>query len=254
MRIPSLPRIIGLCLTVLLLSWNSASMAAQPLKLVCDVWPPYQIETGDGVTGFAVETVSAVFEAMDVPVESIDAYPWKRALTFLEHGYADALFSANHTADREVFARYPEEPIVMSPGVIWSRKGSRIDSLESLKGKTIGVVLGYSYTREFWEFIETYCQVEKVTSDKINFNKLENGRLDATIAEYGNGVHLVRTLDLKSVAPVRGIEIKTDGLYIIFKKERFTEAFTDRFSEELKRFKGTHEYRELSEKYFGVSE
>jgi len=254
MGIPSQSRFIGLCLAALLLTWASLAPAAEPVRLVCDEWPPYQLQTKDGVTGFAVETVSAVFKAMDVPIESINAYPWKRALTDLEQGQADALFSANYTAERETFARYPEEPIVMSPWVIWTRKGDKPASLETLKGRKVGVVLGYSYTKEFWNFITANCTVETVTADKINFLKLENGRLDATVAEYGNGMHLMQTMGLKDIVPASDIVIKADGLYIIFRKERFPESFTKQFSDELRRFKQTGEYKALQAQYFGTAE
>lgn len=225
--------------------------AQQPVRIVCDLWPPYQYMEGKTLTGFSTEIVKAVYSEMGITAEQITAVPWKRALSIVESGHADALFSANLTQDRTTFARYPDEPIFDAPWVIWTRKGDVVTSLEALKGKRVGVVLGYSYTTEFWKFIETYCNVERVSTDEVNFKKLEFGRLDATVAEYGNGIHLTRKLGLKSVTPNPKVEIKRDGLYMLFNREHVDEAIVNDFSNTLRKFKTTPAYRALREKYFG---
>lgn len=239
-------------LSVVLVLWAIiGSTTQQPMRLVCDIWPPYQVESNGVVTGYSAELVQAVYEKMGVPIEKITAYPWKRALSIMEHGRADALFSANYTDERRLFARYPEEVLAESPWIIWSRGKKAIQSLDDLKGKRIGVVIGYSYTRQFWDFIETYCIVEKVTSDEINFKKLNFGRLDATVAEYGNGLHLIKEFGLHSIKAQPAAEIKRDGLYIMFNRDNISDSFVQDFSKELKRFKTTAEHTKLREKYFG---
>jgi len=225
--------------------------AEQPANVICDIWPPYQIMEGKKVTGFSTEMVQAIYKRMDVPLDKVKAFPWKRALRILESGHADALFSANLTKARETFAHYPDEILFESPWLIWTRQNSDIKTEEDLKGKTIGVVMGYSYTKLFWDFIQTYCRVEEVTTDDINFKKLNMGRLDAIAAEYGNGIHLMKQLGIKSIVPNHDIVIKKDGLHIIFSRENVSEAFVRRFSDELKAFKKTPEYKILRYKYLG---
>ncbi|WP_264982074.1 substrate-binding periplasmic protein [Pseudodesulfovibrio portus] len=226
-------------------------MADRGVSLVCDIWPPYQFKTEDGVTGMAVEIVEAVYRRMDIVHVELRAFPWKRALDAIRYAEADALISANHTPAREIYLRYPEEPIFESSWVIWTKAGSSILTLDDLKGKTVGVVLGYSYTPEFWNFITANCTVEKVYNDDINFRKLSEGRLDATVAEFGNGLTLVRDLGDTAIRPVNGIEIKRDGLYIVFNRQVTGEAFVQRFSDELKAFKQTDEHQAIREKYLG---
>lgn len=241
----------GLSCALLVLMLIPAISQHQPYKLVCDIWPPYQMDTADGVTGFSTELVQAVFSRMDVTTEPVQGYPWKRAMSILEHGRADGLFSANLTEDRKLFALYPDEPLFESPWILWTPDSSKISTLDDLKGKTVGVVAGYSYTPEFWAFIETFCTVETVSSDEINLKKLAYRRLDATVTEYGNGYHLARTFKLDSIKPHPDIVIKTDGLYIMFNKTNVSESFVGRFSDELRRFKTTAAYRALRHKYFG---
>lgn len=225
-----------------------------PAKLVCDIWPPYQMQDGREVTGFSAEMVHAVFEQMNAPVDRTQAFPWQRALRILQSGHADALFSANHTADRKTFAYYPDEMLFESPWVVWTRGLRNVKTLNDLKGMTVGVVMGYSYTDEFWTFIETYCKVEKVTTDQTNFKKLALGRVDAIVAEYGNGLHILNEIGSQGIIPHHDIVIKKDGLYIIFSRDRISESFVQRFSDELKRFKTTPEYVELRKKYLEAPE
>ncbi len=230
---------------------NSVGQTARSVNLVCDIWPPYQMKSRDGMSGFSVDVVTAVFGRMDVEIEGVTSFPWKRALVMVEHGRADALFSANYTPDRAVFARYPEEMLVNSPWVIWTR-GEKITSLDELKGRTIGVVNGYSYTPEFWDFIETHCTVQKVHSDEVNFKKLAAGRIDATVAEFGNGHYLTTLFGLNNVKAHLNFPIKEDGLYIIFNRDSAAAEFVEEFSEQLKAFKSTDEFRALRMKHFGV--
>jgi polar amino acid transport system substrate-binding protein len=229
------------------------SAAKEKLVVVCDIWPPYQVEAkGAPVGGFATEVVEHVLDSMQAKYEPVQAYPWKRAMELFQHGKADALYSANYTKDREVYAYYPSVPLVESPWVIWTRDAT-ISSLEDLKGKRIGVVTGYSYTQEFWEYILVYCTVEEVYSDELNFRKLKIGRLDALVAELGNGLYIRQKIGAYNIQPEKNVTIKSDGLYIMFNRTTVDKDFVDRFSEELVRFRQTEKYRHMKESYFHIA-
>lgn len=170
---------------------QSGSTGTRSIKLVCDLWPPYQMMEQNGeLTGFSIEVARSIFDNMNISIETIEAYPWKRALGLLEFGNADALLSANYENARTAFAYYPEEALIESTWLVWTRDAETIQLLECLKGKRVGVVLGYSYTRSFWDYIEKHCTIEKVFTNELNFKKLNEGRLDACVAEYGNGHYI----------------------------------------------------------------
>ncbi|MCJ2162927.1 MULTISPECIES: transporter substrate-binding domain-containing protein [unclassified Pseudodesulfovibrio] len=227
-------------------------MTERSVKLVCDIWPPYQMNTQYAVTGLSAELVKAVYNRMGITRVEIQSRPWKRALDMVRFGEAEALFSANFTSDREDYLYYPDEPLFESQWVIWTKGNTQIQSLEDLKGKTIGVVLGYSYTPEFWKFIKTYCNVEEVYNDDSNFKKLSLGRLDATVAEYANGLFLAEKLSAPDLRPQVGVTIKKDGLYIVFSRDHTDAKFVTQFSNELRKFKTTIEFKNLWEKYLGM--
>ncbi len=236
---------------ILLLPFNLA--ARDSIELICDIWPPYQID-GAQIGGFSKDVVEVVFKRMGVEVRSIEAYPWKRAITMLEKGHSDALFSANFTESREDFAYYPAETIVDSPWVIWFRDedGLKFENLDDLKDKRIGVVIGYSYTPQFWDFLRRHKNYEEVVSDEVNFKKLNEGRVDCIVAELGNGYYMLNNLDLKKISPVLDKPIKSDGLYVIFSKKRVSRSFVNQFSDELRQFKSEDLYRYLYQNYFQV--
>ncbi|MCB2141085.1 transporter substrate-binding domain-containing protein [bacterium] len=136
----------SLLLLLVLLAIPIAALAElQPLKVICDPWPPYQIVKDQQVGGFTTTVVETLFRRMRIRNDKIAAYPWKRAITMIEEGKADALFSATPKDRRTDFARYPDEPLVSSLWVMWVREGSGLHfrSLDDLEGKRLGVVNGY---------------------------------------------------------------------------------------------------------------
>ncbi len=232
---------------------SSAATAKPPLTVVCDPWPPYQTLVGRQVGGFSTKIVQTVFQRMRVAIGRIEAYPWRRAITMLETGEADALYSANYTTVRTRFARYPDAPLVVSPWVMWVRRASGLQfrSLQDLAGKRIGLVNGYSYTAALWDYVNEHSHVDRVPNDALNFKKLHAGRVDYIAAELRNGTYLVNQLGLDDLVPLTERPIKFVGLYIIFNRKAVSQPFVDRFSDELWALKKEPLFGELYETYFG---
>ncbi|WP_158948158.1 substrate-binding periplasmic protein [Pseudodesulfovibrio cashew] len=236
----------------MLLCLQMTAYARQPGRLVCDNWPPYEFEDGDTVQGFSTDVVRAVYKDMGVPIESITVLPWKRALTDLEQGKADALFSANDSPIRRRFAHFPTEPLAVSPWIVWSRKGDVPPTMDALKGRRVGVVIGFNYTPEFWDFITLYCHVQQVATDESNFLKLAQNRIDFTVAELHNGMYLLNKLALTGILPRPNLEIMRNGVYLIFNRKLVDQTFVKSFSDRLRIFKTGAAYRKLRLKYFGT--
>lgn len=238
---------------LLFLMASAGSWAAEtPMSLICDIWPPYQIQEKTKIVGFSAKLVTEVLKRMNVPIMGITAYPWKRALTMMERGKADALFSANYDQARTAFAHYPKEPLISTPWVLWVKKnnGLSFKTLTDLKGKHVGIVRGYIYTPLFWDYIRQNAHPEMVTDDETNFKKLNIGRIDYTVAELGNGNHIVKSMNLNNIIPLKEKPIREDGLFIIFNKSRIKESFVNQFSDELKKIKQESFYNNLKKEWF----
>ncbi|MBN2651803.1 MAG: transporter substrate-binding domain-containing protein [Spirochaetales bacterium] len=228
------------------------AFSQERFTIICDSWPPYQIEEDGFVTGFSTEVVRAVLDKLKQPYETIVSYPWKRALTMIETNNAHGLFSANYTEDRTKFAWYPSESLIDSPWVIFGKKNSTYTGFESLKGKRIGTVRGYSYTAEFLNYINENCIVDEASDDETNFLKLDKGRIDFTVGDYGNGITIIKSAKYQDIKGFTDNPIKKDGLFLIFNKTKVNKEFVDKFSETLKDFKQTNMYKSLYNKYFSL--
>ena len=125
------------------------------------------------------------------------------------------------------------------------------DSFEDLNEGIIGVVRGYAYTPEFWQYLNRQQNFEEETDDDTNFRKLSAGRLQFVIAELGNGYQIIRDLQLQGIVPLTDRPIKTDGLFIIFNKKTVSKEFVDEFSQKLRSFRSTEAYRSIHDSYFG---
>ncbi|MGL1930585.1 MAG: transporter substrate-binding domain-containing protein [Desulfotalea sp.] len=230
----------------------NANAELKKINIICDEWAPYQIVENGNVSGFSTKIVEIVLKRMNVDVVNIEAYPWKRAISMLEKGGADALFSANYTKKRSNFAYYPEETIVNSPWVMWVREEDdlKFESFDDLLGKRIGLVRGYSYTTDLWDFVKKHNIYEEVVNDEQNFRKLNAGRIDYITAELGNGLYIVKTLGIDKIIPLKDNPIKSVGLYIIFSQKNVPKSFVDKFSDELKKLKQESLYKFLYDEYF----
>lgn len=244
-------RIVMLMLLAVLVPSGGAAGPGR-LSLICDEWPPYQIVKNNQISGFSAAVVSTVLQRMGVAEIELSVYPWKRAVMMMKRGAADGLFSANYTKPRTAFARYPDEAIVQAPWVIWTREedGLTFDSWKDLAGLSVGLVRGYSYTPEFWQFVRDQACYEEVVDDEQNFKKLSAGRVDVIVAELGNGRYLLKRLGLKGIVPLTRHPVKVDGLYLIFSRTKVPDSFVQRFSRELARFKQTPLYRQLYDTHF----
>jgi len=118
--------------------------------------------------------------------------------------------------------------------------------MEDLKKETIGVVRGYTYTKEFWDFLNRN-KYEEVTDDDSNFRKMVLGRINVLVAEEANGYMIAKNMNFK-VKPL-GTPITTMGLYIIFNRKSVDANFMQSFTDKLKAFKKTPEYKALVQKY-----
>ncbi len=124
--------------------------------------PPYVYEENKAVLGMDLDVVAEFCKKNGITPE-FKAYPWKRALVNVEDGTAHGVFSLFQTKDREEFLYYPTVPVNTIRTVIIARKDRhiKINSLDDLKGKSIGVITEYKYGPEF-DSIEglnkTFCR------------------------------------------------------------------------------------------------
>lgn len=241
-------------ISLFFLTTFSSNAISKEYSVIGDHYPPYQYKEHDNVKGFSLDVLRAVLAMNGDSIAKTEIYPWKRALHMLKANQASILISANYSIDRTDYARYPSEPMIVTPWYLWKRKADNLEpySIEDLLGKRIGVVQGYSYTKEFWAFIKKnrlYTDAENYTDD-INLSRLNQGFYDAAVAELGNGKYLKQRLKLNNIEPITSMTIKEDGLYALFNKNQISEERVEVFSKNLTIFKKSPAYSRIYKQYF----
>ncbi|WP_179953220.1 substrate-binding periplasmic protein [Desulfobotulus mexicanus] len=251
---------ITLCLLTLFLLAGFGTATARSLKVVTDEWPPYEFKAGqpgnEYVSGFATEVILAVLKNIGAEIDGrITQYPWARAERMVIDGTADLLYTATYSNQRAAITHYATESLMDSSWSFFIRKEDKgrinFNSFEDFRNKKIGVVRGYTYTPELWEFMRDAKNFEEVTNDDFNIQKLAAGRIDTTIMDYGNGLYLLQNMGLSDKIVPLEKPISVTALYVVFSKNTVEKDFVDRFSAELKKFKATEAYQEIFKKYFG---
>lgn len=250
----------GRALLIIAIAWIGLisahkSYASETLRLATDVWLPYENISNSKAPGFSTEIVVAVLSGLKIePI--IHEAPWARGLNDVFNGKVDALFSAFWTKERARYCFYPDEPLMSEKWVFFVRSedADRLSftSYDQIRNRRIGILRGASVTEDFWAFVKENSNYEEVETDDLNFKKLSRRRLDYVVTSYSNGVMLLKDLELSdTIQPLPLPIIKEDNLYIIFSKKTVSREFVMLFSEALKVFKATQDYKALVDKYFG---
>lgn len=168
---------------------------ADTVKLTTLEWPPY---TGADLSGMgaSTEVVKAAFAAMDQEL-AVEVLPWKRAVkTGLEDpaygGYYPEYFDATMAEETCHYS----DPIGTGPlGLVENRTAPITwQSLDDLKGVTIGTVAGYLNTPEFDQRAKDgQLTVAPSPADIDNLRKVAAKRLDAAVIDRNVLAYLLAT-------------------------------------------------------------
>jgi len=128
----------------LLFVTSTSSGFADTITLRADTWCPYTCSPESDRPGFMIEIAKAVFEPAGHKID-YSLMNWARAVSETKKGKFNAVVGAN-TADVPGFI-LPKSPQGMSVNYFWTPKDSTFtyNGIESVKGKKVGVINGYSY-------------------------------------------------------------------------------------------------------------
>lgn len=236
---------IGCCVVVLCSMGPMAS--AQTLRIVTEAWPPL-VKDSDGVSGGLIwNLTSAVLAQMDVDA-TLEFVPWRRALYLVERGERDAVLAAAKRAGREAVMRFPEEPLLMSETVIFSRANHpvRYEGIESLDGMTLGLSAGYSYSAE----INNASNFEQIAVANMaaGFELLIRGRVDGFIVNREVGWYEARQAGIASQLVSSETPVSGGPVYLAFALG-VPQSFVDRFDAALRAYRQSTGYQRLMEQY-----
>ncbi len=238
-------------LVSLMLALLSAIAAAEEYVFVSLEFPPLEYTDKDGTPqGNAVDIVRRIMAGLGHKLE-IRIHPWSRSLDLVRKGYADAIFTAYITPERQKFLDYSAEVLINQTVSLYAKKDSPIvfsGDLAILKDKQIGVISTISYGTKF-DRIRGQLNIQSVAKLEQNFDKLLLGRIDLFISN-----NFVADWKLKSTGLGEKIislpqEVERVPSYIGFSKKQKLTGLRDAFDQELVKLKKSGEYEKLLAQY-----
>jgi polar amino acid transport system substrate-binding protein len=232
----------------LTISASPPAKAADRLIIVADPFPPFNyIENGEPA-GLNFEIMKAILKDMNRDFE-LQHLPWKRALLTVRKDRADAVLDVSKDSKRDKYLIYPDECLSESPVIVFyiRQRPFKYAGPESLDGKRIGVMEGYTYGEFFDKHPNLY--VERVPSMEQNFMKLLRGRLDVVISYKEVGISTLKKMKISDRISYCKNPLLTIPLYIGFSKDRISKEFVADFNARLHKFKKTGRIKPLLKKY-----
>ena len=149
-------------------------------------WEPYVGQKLEG-NGVAAEVVRQALAAVGHKTE-FKFYPWKRVLEKARRGEVDGGFPAYDSLERQR-DYWVSDPMLQSKLGFLARKKDNVkwSKLEDLKGKSIGVVLGYVNTSAFDK--ASFLTKRISPTDQKNVLLLVRERLDLVVIDRFVGLN-----------------------------------------------------------------
>jgi len=219
------------------------------INLVADSWPPFSDKNSPS-GGLSVEIAKEALKERGYSIR-VHFVPWPRALQEIASGASDVLPEVWLTHSNREFL-HCSEPYAYNDLKFIKKKGSDFEyqGLDSLKGKTVGVVRDYGYTDEF--DMSTVFKKEGVTDQILNIKKLLAGRIDLAIDDP---VVVERLVKSESEDLFKEIEFTKNSLALVplyfcagKSSGKNKEIVTD-FNSGLERMKNDGTYDRLLKKY-----
>jgi len=198
-----------------LLSLTSAAHASEPLVLLTENFPPYNMSS-DGksfardaeIQGIAADLVREMFRRADVPYSMTLRFPWTRVYQQAKDTPNHGVFVLARQPDREKLFKWvgplgPDDWVLLAP------PGSQIklDSLEQAKGLRIGAYKGDAIAESLQK---QGLKPVLVLRDQDNAKKLASGEIDLWATGDPAGRYLARQIGMtafKTVLRFNGTEL-----------------------------------------------
>lgn len=242
-----------LSMTLMLLSAICFGSDSKTLTAAANPWPPF-VDPGNPKEGLSLEVLRAAFETQGYKVKMI-YQPWARAMNNVKVGKVDILpdvwLNEERKKDYYFSDSYAQNAIRF---IKRSDDEFEFNGIESLFGKKVGIVRGYSYADEFMK----NPKIEKPMNNNFisNIKKLIAKRIDLTIEDEIVARMLLaqesNTLVQKIGFTKNAISIKK--LYLATgKKNPRGKEIVDTFNKGIKVIKSNKVYSNIMMKY-GIKE
>ena len=209
--------------SILILIIISDLLRADNIKLMTEIFPPYQHHdtVNNKLIGISTEIVQEIQKRVN-NTNKIKIYPWARGMKIVNKKENIALFSMLRTKERENKYKWVG-PLSKIQLLFFKKKGSDIvlNSIEDArKVKKIGVtknVANYDILTS-----KGFKNLDVISSgaDEKNIKKLVKKRIDLWLALKISGLYSAKSLGFKGeIVPIDNVIVFEGNLYIAFNKK-----------------------------------
>lgn len=196
----------------------AANNTEVPIKLMTEIFPPFQYKHKDEVIGVSTDIVNAIQKELKLD-NKIEVYLWSEAKEIIDNTENTALFSMLRTAEREKQYKWVG-PLSTMKLVFFKKKGSTItlNSIDDAKrvGK-VGVTKGVANFEMLSNQGFTNLEVLTNSEDEENIRKLVNGEIDLWPTLFMAGLYNSRLQGLSGeIEPIKDVIAFSGDLYIAF--------------------------------------
>jgi len=242
-------RRILLALLVVILSAGFCFAETKTITAASDPWPPF-MDPNSPTQGLAMEIVRAAFATQGYEV-TMEFMPWARAEDKVKEGEIDILPNTWTTDKRKEYLLF-SDPYATNDVKFIKRKGDpfEYDGLDSLAGKTVGIVRGYGYPEEFIK--SDGFKRDEATESLTNVKKLVVGRIDLTLEDRIVLIDLLKKKEPKFLEEVEftknALTSQTLSVTCGLKNPRCHEII-EAFNKGLAEIKANGKFDEIMKKY-----
>jgi PAS domain S-box-containing protein len=162
-------------------------------------WPPFDFMDQHGYhQGVAADFLRLVSKRLNISIEPVPDISWTEVLERAKARQLDVVSIAAITPDRSEYLSYTNPVISSSSVIVVNVQQSGISGIDSLVGKKVGVVKGYSAAELA---MKTHTQLTFVEVDSVleGLKKTATGELDAFIDNLGVVGFLISEHSLSSL-------------------------------------------------------
>lgn len=193
--------------------------------------PPFMSALNGKPAGIYPALVQEAFKRMGTEV-TIQTMPWTRVIAGIDEGksgvggiYQNAERLKKYDYSEKIF----EEVIQV---FVAKAKPFAFAGVESLKGKTVGVIRGWSYGDAFDSAVKSGAiKAEETESDTLNLKKLALGRIDAVLAVRESGAGAIASETLGDKVAALDPPLSSSPTYLAFAKSAGKTDLLARFNE-----------------------
>ncbi|KQU76913.1 MULTISPECIES: ABC transporter substrate-binding protein [unclassified Rhizobacter] len=194
MSVPPPLRRLACHLAGLLLGLLPVLAAAQPLRIVTEELPPYNMTVNGQVTGLGTEVVQAVLKEAGFAGTPIQVMPWARAYDIALNQENVLIYSITRTPQREKRFKWVGV-IAPTRWYLFSLSGrtppvKTLDDARRFQTATVNEDAGEQYLVA--NGFQIGQNLQSSNRYELNYEKLKGGRVDLWIANELNATYLVR--------------------------------------------------------------